>query len=62
MVHPIDEVDVGDPSRAKHDIRALRSPFRGMAGLIQWPNICLHFDDLTREDTTIDYPNKILAD
>jgi hypothetical protein len=33
-----------------------------MAGLILWTDIGFHFDNLTREDTTIDLPNDILAD
>jgi hypothetical protein len=33
-----------------------------MAGLILWTDIGFHFDNLTREDTTIDLPNEILAD
>jgi hypothetical protein len=32
-----------------------------MAGLIPGPHIGLHFDDLARQDTTIDHPNEILA-
>jgi len=61
MVHPIDEVDVGNPSWTKHDIRSLRSPFRRMAGFVLQSYIGLHFDDFTRECTAIEGPNEILS-
>src|SRR5262249_6978044 len=61
MVHPVDEVDVGNPSRAKHDICPLGSPLRCVAGPILWPDIGFYFDDLSSEDTTIDLSSEILA-
>ena len=61
-VHPVDEVDVRDPARAKHHIRPLRPPFRRMTGLILWTDIGLHLNDLTCEYPTIDRSNQILAD
>src|SRR6185295_12370392 len=61
MVHPIDEVDVGNPSWTKHDIRSLRSPFRRMARFVLQSHIGLRFDDFTREYTAIDGPNEILS-